>query len=497
MNIVSTIDRWLNQITMYRLLLYGLLTMLVWAILLGFLGVLPFAGWQFVASALILFFTCWVTNLLAAKITKAAANTESYAITALILFCILTPPSTWVQCILLAIAGVIAMASKYILAIGKKHLFNPAAIALVILGVFGSAESIWWVATSSMLPMTAVLGTLVIRKIRRTELAVSFFVTTLVIMFIESNPGIFGLVDFLSLSLSSWPLIFLGTIMLSEPLTTPPTRKLQIIYGALVGILFNLRFSIGTLYSTPELALVLGNIFSYVASSKQKLKLALAAKSKLSHSVHEFSFTPDQKLNFKPGQYLEWTLAHHGVDARGNRRFFTVASSPTESDILLGISTSGERLSSFKQALMSLEKGEGLYAGQLSGDFTLPKDQNQKLVFIAGGIGITPFRSMIKYLLDTKERRDIVLLYCCSTKEDFAYLDLFAEAEKVGVKLVKIATHEQGHLTGKMIKQSVGDYQSRKYYLSGPNAMVTSYENVLKNLGIQDNGIVTDYFPGL
>jgi ferredoxin-NADP reductase/Na+-transporting NADH:ubiquinone oxidoreductase subunit NqrB len=494
---LNTIDRWLNQITMYRLLLYGLITIAVWATALGFLGVLPYAGLQFMGSAVLLIFISALTNYIFAKITGAATNTESYAITALILFCIMTPPSTPAQFAQLAAVAAIAMASKYIFAIGKKHLFNPAAIALVILGVFGSAESIWWIATSSMLPLVVILGTLVVRKIRRSSLVISFLITALVIMFVDSPPGLDGLVDFISISLTSWPLIFLGTIMLSEPLTTPPTKKLQILYGVLVGILFNLRFSIGPLHSTPELALVLGNIFSYLVSSKQKLQLTLQSKKQLSTCVHEFVFTPNQKLKFSAGQYLEWTLAHKNVDARGNRRFFTVASSPTESNIELGISTAGDKLSSFKRALLSLEVGQELYAGQLSGDFTLPKDQNQKLVFIAGGIGITPFRSMVKYLLDTNQKRDIILLYTCSHQDDFAYLELFTQAAKAGVKLVKIATSEQGHLTEVLIKKEVADYPDRRYYLSGSNAMVVSYENLLENLGIPRANIVTDYFPGL
>lgn len=494
---LNTIDRWLNQITMYRLLLYGLLVILGWSVVLGFLGVLPYTGIQFIASAVVLFVASFVTNYLFAKVTKAAVNTESYAITALILFCILTPPSSLNQYAQLAGVGALAMVSKYILAIKKKHLFNPAAIALVIIGVMGSSESIWWVATSSMLPLTLTLGALVIHKIRRVALVVSFSVTALVLMFIDSGAGITGLLDFISLTLTSWPLVFLGTIMLSEPLTTPPTKKLQIAYGVLVGILFSLRFSLDPLYATPELALVLGNIFSYLVSSKQKLKLKLDSSTQLSRCVQQFSFTPDQELVFEPGQYLEWTLTHKPVDARGNRRFFTIASSPTESNMLLGISTAAEKMSSFKTALVNLKKGDQLYAAQLSGDFTLPKDQNQKLVFIAGGIGITPFRSMIKYLLDTNQKRDIVLLYACSHQDDFAYLDLFAQATKVGLKLVKITTKVQGHLTSPMIQKEVPGYQSRHYYLSGPNAMVTNYQSLLANLGIPAKNIVTDYFPGL
>src|ERR1700731_4179463 len=73
---------------------------------------------------------------------------------------------------------------------------------------------------------------------------------------------------------------------------------------------------------------------------------------------------------------------------------------------------------------------------QIAGDFTLPSDPKQKLVFIAGGIGITPFRSMLKYLLDMGERRDIVLFYVNRTADDIAYKDILSEAQtKLGIKV--------------------------------------------------------------
>ena len=77
-----------------------------------------------------------------------------------------------------------------------------------------------------------------------------------------------------------------------------------------------------------------------------------------------------------------------------------------------------------------------MIAGQIAGDFTLPDDPEQKLVFIAGGIGITPFRSMLKYLLDTNQRRDIVLLYANKTANEIAYKDILSEAQtKLGIQV--------------------------------------------------------------
>jgi ferredoxin-NADP reductase len=164
-----------------------------------------------------------------------------------------------------------------------------------------------------------------------------------------------------------------------------------------VGFLFSSQFSVGKIYSSPEVALVIGNIFSYVVSPKQKLKLLLKSSQALSKDVYEFIFITSQKFIFTPGQFLEWTMPKLFLENRGNRRYFTIASSPTEDEVRLGIRVFPES-SRFKKELMAMDQGETMWVSQLAGDFILPSDKDKKILFIAGGIGITPFRSMIKYL---------------------------------------------------------------------------------------------------
>src|SRR5690606_33578640 len=156
----------------------------------------------------------------------------------------------------------------------------------------------------------------------------------------------------------------------------------------------------------------------YIVSPKYKLLLTLKEKVQLAPSIYEFIFSKNIAFTFTPGQYLEWTLPEKSADGRGNRRYFTIASSPTEEDVRLGVKMAAERSSKFKTTLVDMKEGDSLVAGQLSGDFVLPKDKNKKLVFIAGGIGVTPFRSMIQYLLTNREKRDIVLFYACSNAEE-------------------------------------------------------------------------------
>jgi ferredoxin-NADP reductase/Na+-translocating ferredoxin:NAD+ oxidoreductase RnfD subunit len=503
---IRKIDELLNAITMYRLVLYGLLGLVGVAICLSVFSILPFTPFELIVSVIVLLGVSYGSNKLFSRIFTVTTNIESALITGLILFFILTPSTKPNDMFILVVAAILSMLSKYILAIHKKHLFNPVAISLVILGVLGSGSSIWWVATASLFPFTLILGLSIVRKIRRHYMFIAFLFTSIITILVFTLINHLSLIDTLSQLFISWPIIFFGTVMLTEPLTTPPTRKLQLLYGSLVGILFGSQFHIGPLYSTPELSLVIGNIFSYWVSPKQKMQLHLWETKKIADHIYEFVFSSDEKPFFKPGQYLEWTLSHKKSDSRGNRRYFTIASSPTEDHIKLGVKVDPTHSSSFKNSLVSMKKGDDLYASQLSGDFTLPVEVSKKLVFIAGGIGITPFRSMVKYLLDKDERRDIVLFYAASSEEEFAYKDIFSQAQKLGVKVVYIITKEEnipknwkgksGHINTQILQEEVPDYQHRIFYLSGPNAMVSNYKDLLKKMNVENKNIVTDYFPG-
>lgn len=500
------IDRFLNSITMYRLLVYVLGCLAAVAVVFGFTGILSYSGFNLLGSLVVLLVVCNVTNVIFSKIFKVPANVESASITALILFFLLFPELNAEGLITLTIAAVISMFSKYVLKIRKKHIFNPAAITAVILDLAGSGSVVWWIGSFVMVPFVVVLGLLVVRKIRRFRLFFAFLFASVLAMIIFSLPRGENIPEVMMQAVTSWPLIFFGTIMLTEPLTTPPTKKLQIIYGLLVGALFGSQFQIGPIYSTPEMALVIGNIFSYFVSSKQKLVLSLIAKKELAPSIYEFTFQSNEKLLFHAGQYLEWTLGHSKSDSRGVRRYFTIASAPTEDEIKLTIKAMSNG-SSFKKHLIDMEKGDHMYASCLGGEFILPQNMNEKLVFIAGGIGLTPFRSMIKYLLDKNQKVDIVFFYACSSPAEFVYQDLFAEAEKkLGIKVFYVVTNvnnapanwkgKTGYINDELIKSEVPDYAERMFYISGPDAMVQSYKKLLRVLKVKQWRIVTDYFPG-
>lgn len=503
---MSSIDRFLNSITMYRLLVYGLGILFLISVGASFIGVLPYTVLGLIGSAFILVVVSQFSNLFLQKIFGAQANIESAAITGLILFFILPPLATLYDAGILAFAAILAMTSKYVLALGRKHIFNPAAVAAVILGLMGLSGASWWVASSVLLPFTLVFGLLIVHKIRRYELFVTFLIASIVSIL---GFGIYSGADIALLApqiFTSWPVIFFGTVMLTEPFTTPPSKGLQIGYGLITGLLFGIPFRYGPFFATPELILVIGNIYSYIVSPKYRILPEFLHKSEIAHSIYEFVFRKPKNFTFQPGQYMEWTLEHESSDDRGNRRYFTLASSPTEDTVRLAVKMP-EQPSSFKKALINLKPQDHISLSGLAGDFVLPKKHNGGMVFIAGGIGITPFRSMIQYLVDRQEKRDITLFYATSHADEFAYDSLWQKASDVmNFKYVKVLSGKAdvpdgwdghvGYLDANIIKSEVDEPMNCMYYLSGPNAMVTAYKKMLLDMGIKGNMIITDYFPG-
>lgn len=500
------VDNFLDRITMYRLVLYGLIGLLVIAIIFGFFGILPYPPGSIFFSIAFLLFLSIITNGIFSKVFEAPTNVESTYITALILALIIPPFRGISDIPILFWAPVLAMASKYILAINRKHIFNPAAIAVVLTALWLNDSANWWMGTAVMMPFVLVFGLSIVRKIRREDMILSFFsiafITEVIFAILHGS----NIITALQTLVFHSSLLFFAFVMLTEPFTTPPTKELRIFYGGLVGFLFSPYIHLGTLYSTPELALVIGNIFSYLVSPKQKFYLHIMKKVQYGTDVIDFIFAPiTGRTVFSPGQYMEWTLPHDDPDSRGNRRYFTIASSPTEESIHLGIKTYSQG-SSFKKALTQLSEKTTIVAGNLAGDFTLPDDQNIKLVFIAGGIGITPFRSMIKYCIDMRQNRSITLLYANKVHSEIAYTDVFEEAHTVGIRTVLTLTDEKsvpkewpgkvGRVTPEMIEEEVQDFMERIFYLSGPHPMVTGYEEMIMKMGVPQKHIKKDFFPG-
>ncbi|MGD0577001.1 MAG: oxidoreductase [Candidatus Staskawiczbacteria bacterium] len=498
------IDEFLNKTTMYRLTLYCAGFLWILALVFSIFGILHYSPVGLVESLILIFAICAITNEIFAKIYDAPSNRESVYITAFILSSIIAPLSSIDNFYFLALSSVLAMASKYVLAINKKHIFNPAAIGVVLAALLTSQAATWWMGTVVMAPFVLIAGLLICRKIKKFDLFLSFIVSSFIFAI---GYGIFAGQNLLSTAnaiIFDSPMLYLGSIMLTEPMTTPPQKKARAVYGALVGFLNAPFVNVAGFYFTPEIALAVGNIFSFIASPKEKLILKLKEKVKIAKDTYNFVFS--SKLNFQPGQYLEWTLAHEKADNRGIRRYFTIASSPTENEIMMGVKFY-ENPSSYKKSLISLNKGGIVVASQLAGDFILPKDKNKKLIFIAGGIGVTPFRSMIKYLLDKNEKRDIIIFYSNKSFHDIAYKEIFDQAaKKLGIKVIYCLSDsdsmppdwegETGFISEKMMRKYAPDFEERMFYISGPRSMILTFKKALTDAGIRNSHVKTDFFPG-
>jgi len=491
-----SIDRLLNNVTMYRLLAYALGVFSAAGVALGFFGQMSVSGWAMLGSLAILCIACIGSNRLFSRIMGAAENAESSLITALILFLILFPADTVGGYALIAFAGILATASKYLLTISNRHVLNPAAVGAVAIGLMGWGSG-WWVANAYLFPVVLIGGLLVARKTRRVLVVVVFTFAAFVSIYVSSRmAGIdLSVADLVSRGLFSWPIVFFGTIMLTEPLSLPPSRSWQVVEAALLGLAFALSFQIGPVHSTPALILLLGNLFALADGIKRTYRLRFVEKLELAPGIYDYLFSSDRPVRFVPGQYIETTLPAVQSDARGNRRTFSISSSPGDALVRLGIRMP-ERPSGYKRALQVMKPGDLLIGSNVGGEFVLPKDPRVKLAFIAGGIGITPFRSMLQDMMDRKEARDVVLFYACKASSDFVYRDVFDKASGIGLRVSYVATDRDGRLAKEDITAKAPDCRERHFYLSGPNAMVDSYRTLLRGMGVPSRNIHTDYFPG-
>jgi ferredoxin-NADP reductase len=432
-------------------------------------------------------------------------NSESFLITALIIALIM-PPVARTDLFGMAglvLASAIAIASKFVLAIGRKHVFNPVAIGVAASALLLDQPATWWVGGNLwLLPFVLIGGLLVVRKLQRFDMVGAYVLANLATTMATTSPDLLG--EALSQTFLYSPLLFAGFAMLTEPLTAPQTAGARVAYGAMVGALCCPNLHIGELYFTPEIALIAGNVFAYAVGPKGRFKLTLMRVEKITSSCFEFVFRPDRKVDFSAGQYLDWTLAVPKRDDRGNRRAFTIASSPGESEVRLGVKFYPSP-SAFKRALLAMRPGDVVYASQLAGDFTLPNDKNAKLAFIAGGIGVTPFRSMVQDLIDRQDKRSVVVLYGNQKTDEIAYADLFDRAAReLGIKTVYAVADDpakrpdmhDGLIDAALIKREVPDYKERTFYISGPRTMVLHFRGALRELGVGRSRIKEDFFPG-
>jgi len=397
-----------------------------------------------------------------------------------------------------------AMASKFIFSLRRRHIFNPAALGVALPALLLDHPASWWVSGQVwLMPLVIVGGLLIVRKLRRFDLVLAFALTNLVVTVLTGNLS--DALQSVTFALLNSPFFFFAFVMLTEPLTAPQGKGWRLAYGALVGALAAPNVAIAGYYFTPEIALLAGNLLTLAVSPQGRVVLTLERIEQAATGVFDFVFRPDRALRFAAGQYLEWTLPLASSDSRGNRRYFTIASAPTDDTLRLGVKFAPDG-SAFKRSLAQLQPGDRIVASQLAGSFTLPRSRRRKLAFIAGGIGITPFRSMLEELLDRGEARPITVLYGSNSIDELAYADVLKRArEELGIHSY-YAVHDGsgaaadmtvGFVDADLIRTRIPDYRERTFYVSGPQAMVSALRHTLREMGVSPWRIRTDFFPGL
>lgn len=206
--------------------------------------------------------------------------------------------------------------------------------------------------------------------------------------------------------------------------------------------------------------------------------------------VKTFYFKPEKPIRHVAGQFIELTIPHNNPDTRGVKRWFTISSAPGHE--VFSITTKfSDKPSSFKAKLLKLNTEDEVIISEAMGDFVLPKKEDVNLVFIAGGIGITPFHSIIQWLLDTNQSRKIELIYSVNNENEVIFnsainqnfIDLHL---RVGLP----------NLTVSEINKIIDNITKKQIYISGPEAMTESLVDQFKGIGINQDKLITDYFPG-
>ena len=233
------------------------------------------------------------------------------------------------------------------------------------------------------------------------------------------------------------------------------------------------------------------------------MKLIFKGKNNLTSDIWKFDFEKPNGFSYVAGQYVQLIIEDSEADKRGTKRWFTLSSSPSEND--LSITTRlVEEHSTFKGDLAKLRAGEEIEAGEPEGEFVLPK--TGKLLWIAGGIGVTPFHSQAKYLLDKEETRDIILVHGNRSPKDIAYRELFElAAERInGFVYAPIVenfssttwTGKTGKIDEAALLECAPDLTDRIAFVSGPEPMVEAFKPRLVKMGVAAENIHQDWFPG-
>src|ERR1700719_1578230 len=237
----------------------------------------------------------------------------------------------------------------------------------------------------------------------------------------------------------------------------------------------------------------------------------LLGRTEVAEGTMAFQFEKPNDFLFRAGQYIDLTIASPETDlgnghlVNGLKHTFSIASSPYDEELVV---TTRMRDTTFKQAISVLPVGSPAKIEGPMGSFNLHNNTARPAVFLAGGIGVAPFLSMLSFATTEKLRHPIVLFYANRYLEDAAFIDELWELEATNprFRLVPILTRtdknyrgwkgETGHLSPEMLLTHVGALRGPIYYIAGPPPMVAAARRTLVDGGVDEDDIRTEEFAG-
>lgn len=233
--------------------------------------------------------------------------------------------------------------------------------------------------------------------------------------------------------------------------------------------------------------------------------IKLISKDYIANGTMKFVFDKPEGFGFRAGQFGDLTLIEPPeTDEEGNTRGFSIASAPFEENLIFATRL---RDSAFKRVLKDLAIGSEVKLDAPYGDYTLHKTESTPAVFIIGGIGVTPVRSMIAQATHQKTAHKMILIHSNKTPEDAPFTSDFIQLAKDNPNFrfvpafsdgdtSKITGAEHGRVDSAMLQKYVDDIHKAIYYLSGPEGMVKAMRQMLVGLDVNEDNIKTEEFAG-
>ena len=232
----------------------------------------------------------------------------------------------------------------------------------------------------------------------------------------------------------------------------------------------------------------------------------LRKREEIAEGTMAFHFEKPEGFEFRAGQAIDWTLINPPeTDAEGNTRTFSITSAPSDPDLMIATRM---RDTAFKRVLRSTPLGAQVKMDGPSGSFTLHKNSAKPAVFLAGGIGITPFRSIIRQASHNRLTHQLYLFYSNRRPEDAAFLADLEELKKLNPNFHLIATMtgmskssrpwsgETGFISPEMLAKHIPNLQGPIYYTAGPPAMVAAMRQILTQAAVDEDDTRTEEFAG-